>query len=306
MPERNLLKIDVIRTDGATQPRAAIDFEAVFDYMDAMSDGAEFPPVVVFYDGTSYWLADGFHRVKAAEQAGFEEIACELHQGTQQEAQWYSFGANKTNGLRRTNDDKQRAVRAALAHPKGVGLSDRQISSHVGVDHKTVGAWREKLEGTGEIPQSAQRTGRDGRTTNSAGNRRHPAAEPKSPAPAEPTRATCATCGEAFAEPVWHCATCGHHWPMSQAQCGNCQQDYPIDSAPSSAPAGTTPDTHEDLVWECCQRVCRAAAAIAECGLAAKDLAAAIRRSNSSDELSTQLERTRDFIASILAEAGID
>ncbi len=28
MPERNLLKIDVIRTDGATQPRAAIDFEA--------------------------------------------------------------------------------------------------------------------------------------------------------------------------------------------------------------------------------------------------------------------------------------
>jgi hypothetical protein len=52
--------------------------------------------------------------------------------------------------------------------------------------------------------------------------------------------------------------------------------------------------------------VCRAAAAIAECGLAAKDLAAAIRRSNSSDELSKQLERTRDFIASILAEAGID
>jgi hypothetical protein len=93
---------------------------------------------------------------------------------------------------------------------------------------------------------------------------------------------------------------------MSQAQCGNCQQDYPIDSAPSREPAGTTPDTREDLVWECCQRVCRAAAAIAECGLAAKDLAAAIRRSNSSDEFSKQLERTRDFIASILAEAGID
>jgi hypothetical protein len=90
---------------------------------------------------------------------------------------------------------------------------------------------------------------------------------------------------------------------MGQAQCGNCQQDYPIDSAPSSAPAGTTPDTREDLVWECCQRVCRAAAAIAECGLAATDLAAAIRNSS---ELSTQLERTRDFIASILAEAGID
>jgi hypothetical protein len=32
--------------------------------------GRNSPPVVVFYDGTSYWLADGFHRVKAAEQAG--------------------------------------------------------------------------------------------------------------------------------------------------------------------------------------------------------------------------------------------
>ena len=306
MPERNLLKIDLIRTDGATQPRAAIDFEAVFDYMDAMSDGAEFPPVVVFYDGDSYWLADGFHRIRAAEQAGFAEIACELHQGTQQDAQWYSFGANQTNGLRRTNDDKQRAVRAALTHPKGTGLSDRQIGSHVGVDHKTVGAWREKLEGTGEIPQSGQRTGQDGRTTNVAGSHRHPAAKPESPTPAEPIQATCATCGEAFSAPVWHCDTCGHHWPVSLTQCGNCQQAPAIDSAPSTEFAGTTPHTREDLVWECCRGVFRAAVAIAECGVAAKDLAAAIRHSNSSDEFSKQLERTRDFIASILAEAGID
>ena len=120
------------------------------------SDGAEFPPVIVFYDGTNYWLADGFHRVKAAEQAGFDEITCELYQGTQHDAQWYSFAANKTNGLRRTNDDKQRAVKSALMHPNGAGLSDRQIGSHVGVDHKTVAALAEKLEGTGEIPQSEQ------------------------------------------------------------------------------------------------------------------------------------------------------
>jgi hypothetical protein len=40
--------------------------------------------------------------------------------------------------------------------------------------------------------------------------------------------------------------------------------------------------------------------------VAAKDLAAAIRHSNNSDEFSKQLEKTRDFIASILAEAVID
>ena len=32
--------------------------------------GAVFPPVIVFYDGTSYWLADGFHRVGATESLG--------------------------------------------------------------------------------------------------------------------------------------------------------------------------------------------------------------------------------------------
>ena len=45
MKQGESLPISNIRLDGGTQPRAAIDFEAVFDYMDAMTDGANFPPV---------------------------------------------------------------------------------------------------------------------------------------------------------------------------------------------------------------------------------------------------------------------
>ena len=152
------IRLDQIRTDGGTQPRAAIDFEAVDDYTDAMAAGMKFPPVIVFCDGESYWLADGFYRVKAADQAGLDEIACEIHQGTQQDAQWYSFSANKTNGLRRTNDDKGRAVQAALLHPLSAGLSDRQIAQHVGVDHTTVLRWREKLGASGALHQIDTRT----------------------------------------------------------------------------------------------------------------------------------------------------
>ena len=172
------IPINSIRLDGGTQPRASIDFDTVFDYMDAMTDGADFPPVVVFYDGTHYWLADGFHRVKATDQAGRDDIACDVHQGTQEDAQWYSFAANKTNGLRRTNGDKHRAVQAALKHPKGAGQSDSQIAKHVGVDHKTVAAWRAKMESTWEIPKSPKRTGRDGRTINTAKIGERPPAEP--------------------------------------------------------------------------------------------------------------------------------
>jgi len=150
------LQINAIRLDGGTQPRAVLDFDAVEDYAEAMGAGAKFPPVTVFYDGSEYWLADGFHRVKAAYAAGFDTINCELHQGTLEDAQWYSFSANRANGLRRTNTDKQRAVKSALVHVKSRELSDHQIARHVGIDVKTVGNWRERL--SMEIPQIAART----------------------------------------------------------------------------------------------------------------------------------------------------
>ena len=59
------LKPSQIRQDGGTQPRAEIWQDVVDDYAEQMTAGATFPPIVVFYDGTHYWLADGFHRLAA-------------------------------------------------------------------------------------------------------------------------------------------------------------------------------------------------------------------------------------------------
>jgi hypothetical protein len=143
--------------------------DAVVDeYAQAMLDGITFPPVDVYYDGTEYWLADGFHRVRAAQKADVAEVAAQVHQGTVQDAQWHSFGANKAHGLQRTNEDKEKTVRAALRHPKAVGLSDRELSRHLGLHHQTVGRYRGEMESTGEIRQSTERTGGDGRTINTA------------------------------------------------------------------------------------------------------------------------------------------
>ncbi len=176
------IEINKIRMDGGTQPREVFDEAAIQDYAEAMQHGAKFPPVIVFHDGENYWLADGFHRVKAAVNAGLTEADCDVRQGSQADAQWFSFSANKTNGLHRTNEDKQRAVKAALLHPKGAGLSDNQIAEHVGVSDKTVAAWREKLETTSEIPKSTNRKGRDGRRINTAniGRRRRQTNSPTS------------------------------------------------------------------------------------------------------------------------------
>jgi len=169
------IPLDQIRTDGGTQPRAAIHLETCREYTEAMQSGEPFPAVEVYFDGVHYWLADGFHRLFAhREVRPGEPIECVVYQGTLEDAQWHSYGVNKAHGLRRTNRDKERAVRAALSHPKGAALSDQQIAEHVGVDPKTVSRHRQDLESTMEIPESTIRTGRDGRTINTANIGRRP------------------------------------------------------------------------------------------------------------------------------------
>lgn len=155
MPETTTLLITQIRLDGATQPRAELNYQVIEEYSQAMRAGSEFPPVDVFYDGTDYWLADGFHRVKAAGGAEMDRTAVMIHQGTLESAQWFSLHANHQHGLRRTNADKQRAVQTALANKFSAGLSDREIALHVGVHHEMVSTWRKKLSAeSGGIRQS--------------------------------------------------------------------------------------------------------------------------------------------------------
>lgn len=159
------LPISQIRLDGGTQPRSAINYEVVEEYIESIQAGAKFPPVDVFFDGENYWLADGFHRRDAFFGADFEEIECTVHQGTLQDAQWFSYAANKANGLYRSNADKQRAVQAALKHPASAGLSDVQIAKHVGVNDKTIAAWRERIFGNSEDRLPPTRTAtRNGKT----------------------------------------------------------------------------------------------------------------------------------------------
>lgn len=160
------LALDRIREDGGTQPRVQKDAATIAEYQADMERGAAFQAIEVFYDGAAYWLVDGFHRVAAARQCGRTTFAARVHQGTQADAQWFSFGVNARHGLRRSPGDKQRVVRAALLHPHAAQQSNRAIARHCQVDEKTVRTVRSTLEATADIPQSPTRTGADGRTIN--------------------------------------------------------------------------------------------------------------------------------------------
>ena len=125
----------------------------VKDYVGALRRGEQFPPIRLVYDGDQYYLVDGHHRLAATrELAGLEDIAVEVFDGTFSDALWLSWGANRDHGLRRTPEDKRRAVRAALAHPQWNKKSDREIARHIGCDHKTVAAIRRG----GEFPKATQ------------------------------------------------------------------------------------------------------------------------------------------------------
>lgn len=136
------LALSKIRTNGGTQTRAEMNAEAVAEYAEAMREGAEFPALVVFYDGADYYLADGFHRHAAAAAAGLAAVACGVRQGTQRDAVLFSVGANETHGLRRTSADKRRAVLMMLSDPEWSAWSDREIARQCLVGKSTVNRLR--------------------------------------------------------------------------------------------------------------------------------------------------------------------
>lgn len=138
-----MIALDEIRIDGGTQSRVELNDDVVAEYAEAFKSGTQMPPVVVFYDGVSHWLADGFHRYFGAKQAGLLEIYEEREPGTQRDAILYSAAANAKHGLRRSNADKRKVVQTLLADPEWSNWSSRAIAKHCCVSHPFVEGIRE-------------------------------------------------------------------------------------------------------------------------------------------------------------------
>lgn len=152
------LRLDLIRMDGGTQSRAQLDWVAIDEYAADMQSEAVFPPIVVYYDGSDYWLADGFHRVHAAQKAGLTELGADVRQGTRRDAILYSVGANANNGVRRTQRDKRQAVVMLLTDEVWQMMSDQEIARCCCVHWGTVGRIRADLISRNAIDASVQRT----------------------------------------------------------------------------------------------------------------------------------------------------
>ena len=101
------MKIKIADLDLSLQTRAGTDADTIKTYAEAMADGAQFPDVTVFTDGTKYWLADGFHRVMAAKVNGKSAISADVRKGTEDDAVVFGGTANNKQGKRPTRADVQ-------------------------------------------------------------------------------------------------------------------------------------------------------------------------------------------------------
>lgn len=139
------LPLDQIEASADVQARAAMDDEAIEDYAEAFREQRELPPVVVYFDDQTNWLADGFHRLAAAKLLGWKRIKAEVRRGDQRDALLHSASSNTTHGLRRSNADKRRAVGILLADAEWSKWSSREIARRCGVSESFVRSVRESI-----------------------------------------------------------------------------------------------------------------------------------------------------------------
>ena len=123
--EPTILPIDQIIRDQRAQQREELEPEVVAEYSMVFLAGEKLPPVKVKYDGTNYWLYDGFHTIRAAELAGKTEIEAQITPGNLRDAILESVGVNANHGLRRTRETKRRSVMTLLRDPQWSQWSDR-------------------------------------------------------------------------------------------------------------------------------------------------------------------------------------
>lgn len=152
------VKIAEIDIQGC-QSRMATDGDTVTEYAELIEGGTKLPPVDLYYDGSTYWCADGIHRILAAQRLKHEDIEATIHKGTKADALWHAAGANKTHGLHRSNEDKKRAVELALSLQPNMSVA--LIAEHVGVHPNTVTKYRKESGVTN--CETSKRIGKDGK-----------------------------------------------------------------------------------------------------------------------------------------------
>jgi len=184
--ELTFVPVNEIEATSKTQVRVRLDSRAIDEYANDMKNGDVFPPLTVFAEkGSSrFILADGFHRLAAMKKAGITDANCEIQEGNLHDARRFALGINHNHGVRRTIEDKKKAVSMAMEDEFFDGKPLRFIADHCKVSHEYVR--REKQEAN-EEKADTERDKREAKEpkeqadTSVTGNTRTPPKAPTQP-----------------------------------------------------------------------------------------------------------------------------
>lgn len=162
----NVMQVPVadIILDPRLQMRETMDFAVIDDYAEHLFD---LPPgKIVMGEGGIMWLTGGWHRYHANVKAKQTTMPCTVREGTFQDALKEAAGENFGHGIRRTDADKKRAVKALLSEPLWADRSDRMIAEACHVSHPLVAKVRAEMAEANSQSQSDKEDNSSGNASN--------------------------------------------------------------------------------------------------------------------------------------------
>jgi ParB-like chromosome segregation protein Spo0J len=160
-PEVRTLEVTAIQTDPDINPRVWLNPSAVETYSalyrEHEGDDAPLPLLDVFWIDHAYYVADGHHRLAAAQKASLATLQCRVFRGTRQEAFLHAVRANAGRGVPFHYGDYERIVTRMLTHPDTAALSNREIARRIGCSHTYVNHLRPRLERQATVEQALSR-----------------------------------------------------------------------------------------------------------------------------------------------------
>ncbi|WP_296578242.1 ParB N-terminal domain-containing protein [Phreatobacter sp.] len=147
-PKTDLIELETIVVNDRWQVRGALDSATVKRYADAMSAGAQFPPIVLASLNGALILVSGFHRYHAAKLARQTALMAEVHQAKPERLLWRAAAENLAHGLPMKAKDHRGAFRAYVQSgmhrlPNGKVKASRTIAEELNNirSHATILNW---------------------------------------------------------------------------------------------------------------------------------------------------------------------
>lgn len=150
------IKLVDLTVDPTVDIRAHLDEGTIERYIESFD---ELPAVVVFKDDDELLLADGFHRVAAAERLGRRDIEAQVKRGSRNDALEHAAVANVRHGRPLLKEEQREAVRRLNRLHPNWGLKRIAEALGVGEDfvYRTLQAddvRRQTLKPSADLPDS--------------------------------------------------------------------------------------------------------------------------------------------------------